>query len=129
MAMSYVNYNANPISRRGDDCTVRAISKVLGKSWEVIYMDLCVEGLLKYDVPSANHVWGAYLRKKGYRREVCAEDCTVADFASQHAKGRYILALYSHVVALIDGDYYDTWDSGEQLVKYYWQKGTNNVRI
>ena len=125
----YINYNANPISRRGGDCTVRAISKVLGLTWEKVYMDLCLEGLLLYDMPTANHVWSHYLTKQGYRRTVCEPPCTVEQFARVHSKGRYILALDSHVVAVIDGYYYDSWDSGGESVIYYWKRGERNVRI
>lgn len=37
--------------------------------------------------------------------------------------GRYLLALDQHVVAVVDGDYYDTWDSGNEIPIYYWMKG------
>jgi hypothetical protein len=37
----------------------------------------------------------------------------------------YILALGSHVVAVINGKYHDTWDCGEEEVIYYWMKEGN----
>lgn len=120
-------YNANPKARRGDDCTVRAISKVTGKPWEETYMDLCLEGLMSCDMPSSNHVWGEYLIKQGFRRHIIPNTCprcyTVKDFARDHRSGKFILALHGHVVAVEDGDYYDTWDSGDEVPLYYWKKG------
>lgn len=119
--------NVNPAKRKGDDCTVRAISLVLDKSWEDTYLDLCVYGLKYSDMPSANHVWGAYLTDKGYTRHIIPNSCpncySVKQFTKEHKKGSYILALHGHVVAVIDGDYYDSWDSGNEIPLYYWKKG------
>lgn len=119
-------YNPNPRAARVGDCTVRAISKATGQSWEEIYIDLCIYGLMKCDLPMANHVWGAYLKDKGYVRALVADTgrdyYTVDDFAKDHPKGTYILALSGHVVAVQDGDYYDSWDSGNEIPIYYWEE-------
>lgn len=119
--------NVNPAKRKGDDCTVRAISLILGKSWEDTYLDLCEYGLRYADMPSANHVWGAYLLDNGYTRHIIPNTCpncySVRQFAKEHQRGEYILALHGHVVAVIDGDYYDSWDSGNEIPIYYWKKG------
>ena len=122
----WIKYNANPDGKRVGDCTVRAISKATDQEWEAAYSALAVEGFLLYDMPSANHVWGAYLRRKGFRRNIIPETCpdcyTVEDFCRDNPKGVYILALPSHVIAVIDGDYYDTWDSGAEVPIYYWER-------
>ena len=121
-----VEYNANPMFKRVGDCTVRAISKALGESWETTYVGLCIQGFIMCDIPNANSVWGAYLRSKGFRREIIPNDCqdsyTVNDFCREHPTGKYVLALSGHVVAICDGDFYDTWDSGEETPIYYWYK-------
>lgn len=123
----YRNLNINPLHRRADDCTVRAIATVLDKTWEEVYADLCLEGLKFYDMPSANHVWGSYLKKKGYKRHIIPDNFpqwyTVEDFARENPKGRYILALHGHVVPIINGVLYDTWDSSDGIPIYYWKKG------
>lgn len=120
-------YNANPVARRGNDCTVRAISTIMMKSWEEVYIDLCLYGLRGYDMPSANHIWGAYLEDNGYTRHMIPNTCpscySVKSFAEEHPKGSYILALNNHVVALRNGSYIDTWDSGDEVVLYYWKRG------
>lgn len=66
------------------------------------------------DMPSANHVWGEYLETKGFVRSPIreGEDFTVSDFCHAFPHGTFILACVSHVVAVVDGHYYDTWDSG-----------------
>lgn len=124
--MGYINYNANPRRNNVGDCTVRAISKALDQDWETTYCGMALQGYAMRDMPSANAVWGSYLRRKGYHRNVLPNTCpdcyTVRDFCEDYPTGVYILALQSHVIAVIDGDYYDTWDSGDETPIYYWQK-------
>lgn len=122
----WIFYNNNPESARVGDCTIRAIAKALGEGWEDTYIGVTVEGIRLHDMPSANRVWGAYLRYKGFTRKpleaICPDCYTVADFAKAHPEGTYILALSGHVVCVIDGDWYDTWDSGEETPLYYWER-------
>ena len=129
----YVSYNANPEGNKVGDCTVRAISMALNQPWEATYAGVAVEGMRMLDMPSANAVWGSYLRKKGCVREIIPNtgpDCyTVEDFCRDNPNGTYILALSGHVVAVIDGKYYDTWDSGDEIPIYYWcRKDDVNVQ-
>ena len=50
---------------------------------------------------------------------------TVDGFAKEHPKGTYILNVAHHVVACVDGKYYDTWDSGyKSLYGYYEEEGS-----
>lgn len=119
-------YNPNPRSERVGDCTIRAISKATDQSWDEVYASLCVQGYIMADMPSANNVWGAYLKKEGYKRyiipDTCPECYTVEEFCKDFPDGVFILALSGHVVCVTDGDYYDTWDSGKEIPMYYWKK-------
>ena len=121
---NWQSYNANPLNNRVGDCTVRAISKVLEQDWHETYLGLCLQGFEMADMPSANHVWGSYLRKKGFERQPILNSCsdcyTDDDFCNEHKNGKYVLALNSHVVAVIDGIFFDTWNSGNEVVLYYW---------
>lgn len=121
--VGYAHLNENPAGRNVGDCTVRALSKALDQGWYETYLGLCIEGALRSDMPSANATWGAYLRRNGFIRELAPEDVTVAEFARTHPRGTYILALSGHVVCVIDGVLYDTWDSSNEIVLYYWRKG------
>ncbi len=85
-------------------------------------MDMCLQGLLLCDMPSANNVWGNYLEEKGYKKKLAPNCCTVEDFCQEHTKGKYLLATGNHIVAAEDGDYYDTWDSGNEVIIYYFEK-------
>lgn len=124
--MAWIKYNANPAGRQVGDCTVRAISKAMGRNWDETYSGLAIEGLIRANMPSANHVWGAYLKRHGFGRYIIPDNCpdcyTVNDFCRDHPKGMYILAVDGHVIAVQDGNFYDTWDSGNEIPIYYWQK-------
>ena len=124
--MAYVKYNPNPYGKSVGDCVIRAISKATGKSWEDVYTGVCLTGYSMCDMPSANCVWGAYLRHNGFMREIVPNECpecyNVSDFAREHPRGTYILALTGHVVCVQDGDWYDSWDSGDKIPMYYWEK-------
>lgn len=119
-------YNPNPARNQVGDCTVRAISKALEQDWETTYAGLTAYGFMLCDMPSANHVWGAYLRKKGFRRYIVddhGEDVyTVDDFCRDNPHGVYVLAIPGHVVCVCDGCYYDSWDSGQEIPQYYWTR-------
>lgn len=121
----WCRYNANPRGKSVGDCTVRAISKALNMSWQDVYTGLCDVGLEMCDMPSANVVWGAYLREHGFDRYVIPNDCpdcyTVADFCTDNPYGTFILALSGHVVCVIDGTLYDSWDSRNEIPIYFWK--------
>ena len=119
-------YNPNPEGVRVGDCAIRAISKALNQSWARTYCGVCLEGFMLGDMPSANHVWGAYLRRHGFERHAippeCPDDYSVEDFCRDHPRGVYVLAISGHVVCVVDGDFYDSWDSGGEIPAFYWRK-------
>lgn len=124
--MSFVFFNPNPEKILTDDCVIRALSRFLNQSWERTYFELADKGLSMYQLPNTNSVWGAYLRSKGYSRSVIPNTCpdcyTVIDFCNEHRYGKYLLATGTHVVAVENGNYYDTWDSGDEIPIYYWKE-------
>ena len=122
----YIYKNNNPDGRHVGDCVVRALSEVLGVPWEAAYWKICVQGGTVHDMPSGDNVWGSVLRKYGFKREIIPDTCpdcyTVKDFTYDHPHGRYILATGTHVIAVVNGNYIDTWDSGNEIPIYYWRE-------
>jgi hypothetical protein len=120
-------YNPHPSQRRIGDCVIRAISKVLDWEWNDTYTALCLQGYVMSDLPSSNQIWGAFLRKQGFIRQVIPNECpdcyTVEDFCKDHPTGIYVLGTGSHPVAVVDGFYYDAWESGREQPIYYYEKG------
>ncbi len=109
------------------DCAVRALSKALGQSWEETYVGLALEGFIRGDLPNADSVWGPYLKQHGFKRymlpDTCPECYTVSDFSDSHPDGTYILSMPGrHVVTVVDGKYFDSWDSGKEVPTYFWSK-------
>ena len=52
----------------------------------------------------------------------CVTRPTVDEFAKDHPNGTYICKVAHHVVAVVDGEYYDTWDSGWRSMYGYYEK-------
>ena len=122
----WISWNPNPAAKHVGDCTVRAVSKATGQSWEDAYSGMALEGFLLSDMPSANNVWGAYLRRKGFKRHIIPDTCpdcyTVKDFCEEHPQGRFVLGTGKHAVAVVDGCVFDTWRSECELPIYYFEK-------
>lgn len=124
--MAWVFVNPNPLSNLVGDCVIRALSLATGDSWDKVYLGVTLKGYEMKNMPSSNAVWGAYLKSIGYRRYIIPNECpdcyTIRDFTDEHPDGVYILATGTHVVTVINGDYYDTWDSGNEIPIYYFVK-------
>lgn len=122
----FIEFNPNPERKIVDDCVVRAICKLFNKDWEYVYTDLYAEGLEVHDWPWKNYVWGRYLTKHNYIPKLIPNTCpdcfTVKEFCRLFPKGSYLLATGEHVVTVVDGNYYDTWDSGDEVPVYYWSR-------
>ena len=122
----YIPFQDNPLGKSVGDCSIRAISNLLEMSWEQTYIELCLQGFIMADMPSSNTVIDAYLRSKGFKKSIIPNTCpdcyTIAEFADDHPKGEYLLATGSHVVTVVDGAYYDSWDSGNEVpIYFYWR--------
>ena len=121
----WVRCNPNPVGRETGDCVIRAIAVVTGQSWREAYWDLCELGAIMGDLPNNNSVWGEYLRKRGGRQFLLPESCpsciTVRDFCERYPNGTYVIGTGSHAVAVIDGDWYDSWDSANETPTYFWR--------
>ena len=124
--MAFIKENPNPQKKNVGDCTVRAIAIATGKSWEEVYVDLCLQGFRMADMPSSNNVWGEYLVENGFSYHVLPDTCpycyTVREFARDYPTGVYILGTGTHVIAVIDGFYMDAWDSGDKTPLFYFTR-------
>lgn len=128
--MAYISYNPNPDGKYTGDCVVRAICRVTGLDWDTVYWGICLVGGELHEMPSTNSIWGDYLYRIGYTRgtieSICPRCYTVRDFCEEHPRGRYILATGSHAIAVVNGNYFDAWDSGDEAPIFYYAKETNN---
>lgn len=125
----YIEYNPNPVGSNVGDCVVRAVSKALNCTWEEAYIKLCIMGFAMGDLPNNDNVFGAVLRMHGFKKKTLSDTCpdcyTVKDFALDNPYGIFVLGLGSHVVAVEDGDIYDSFDSSNGIPIYYWYKSVD----
>lgn len=131
----YVYYQPNKkdLKDKVGDCQIRALSKALDCSWLEAFdltIPICREaqtytifdGALNLEKESMAKLGFRYTgisNKKGSKRP------TVLSFAKDHPNGRYILKVAHHVVACVDGKYYDTWDCGYKSLYGYYLKEEN----
>lgn len=121
----WVRANLNPRKKNVGDCVIRAIAAATGKSWFEVYDDLCHVGRQELDMPSADHVWGLYLYRLGFEPFLVSDQCpacmTIREFCRRYPRGTYIIGTGKHAVAVIDGDFWDSYDSGDMLVSFFWK--------
>lgn len=122
----YRFFNPNPQGLLVGDCTIRALCAVTGLSWGEIHDELCDLSKEMADMPSADRVWRELLKQYGFHKRKFLSntpyDYTVADFAADNPDGIFILCPAEHVVAVINGNWWDSWDSGMKIPDYYFKR-------
>ena len=121
----WMKANPNPKGKQASDCVIRAICIALNMPWYQVFDELCEVARRDCDMPSVDTVWGHYLYLKGFEPftlpHVCPRCVSIREFAKLFPQGRYIIGTGSHAVAVVDGDYYDSWDSGDEISSYFWR--------
>ena len=125
----YYQPNKKDLKDRYGDCSIRALTKYFGKQWLEIFNDLVVYAQKNQGMPNMLPNIKEYLEDKKvpytkvYSPKAKKKE-TVLDFAKAHKSGKYVLYVRSgfgtHLVAVEDGVYYDTWDCGNKLIYGYW---------
>lgn len=121
-------FNPNPRGNRVGDCTVRALCAVSGADWHTVHKLQSDLARWLGDMPSADVVWWMLLILCGFDRWEIIKPCadgscyTVADFARDHPRGVFVLGPMAHAVAVINGKYYDSWDSGSAVPTYFFER-------
>ena len=120
------SFNPNPRGKRVGDCVIRALSAATDKSWEEIYVELCLLGYIMGDLPSSNRVWDNYLKTQGFSRHIVSAEClecyTIQDFCNEYPYGTYVVGTGSHAAAIKDGVLLDSWDSSDETPIYFYRK-------
>lgn len=121
----WVKCNVNPAKKNVGDCVIRAVGIATEQSWLDVYDAVCETGRGEFDMPSSDAVWGLYLYRQGFEPFILPRQCprcmTVKAFCAMFPKGAYVIGTGSHAVCVLDGDYYDSWDSGSQLASFFWR--------
>lgn len=121
----WVKTNLNPEKKEVGDCVIRALAIALDMTWTEVYDDLYLLGREWHDMMSSNEVWGLYLYRHGFEpfmlSKTCPQCLTVKEFCKKYPRGTYVIGTGDHAVAVINGDYFDSWDSGNSVASYFWR--------
>ena len=130
----YVFYNPNPMQRyhkdgtpmkwKYCDCTIRALSKAENTDWASAYKTLADLGLKHFMMPNDPELLFIAFSGMGYLRRTYknTERIQLKKFAEIHKQGTFIASMPGHVVAVVNGKYYDAFDSGDFYVTSYWEQ-------
>ena len=122
----YIYYNPNPKNKSTSDCVIRMLTKIYGYTWTEAYLRLSVIVLEEFEMPSDNDIWGIYLLRHGFKKKIlpsyCPDCMTISEFADMYNHGTYVVCTNTHTVAVIDGNYYDAADSGNEVITYYFER-------
>ena len=124
----YFQPNKKDLKDKYGDCVIRSMCKALDMEWLDVFDEMqpisremqvpfncrpCYEKYLE-EVKGFNYT--GISNKKGTKRP------TVESFARANRVGTYVLRLAHHIVTVVDGFYYDSWDSGQEVPIFYWAK-------
>lgn len=121
----WMKCNPNPSHKEVPDCVIRAICIALNQTWLETSDGIYTIARQEYSVTCDDHIWGKYLYLHGFRPfllpSLCPDCITIRQFCQMYPRGIYIIGTGSHAVAVIDGDYYDSWDSGNEIPSFFWR--------
>lgn len=121
----WIYANPNPDKVDVPDCVIRAICIALNKTWDEVFEELTAVAGKYHSITSDDKIWGRYLFQLGFipfrLPESCPDCVTIQAFSRIFSRGIYIIGTGYHAVAVIDGNYYDTWDSGYEIPTFFWK--------
>lgn len=120
---TYRYFQPNPVGNVTRDCVIRAICAALDMSWDDAFDLLAERAKQMGTTMDENAVYGSILRQCGFYKMVplgCPDCYTAREFCLAHPYGVYVLGFTGHVATVIDGQVWDSFDSSDETVTYYW---------
>lgn len=123
----YYQPNKKDIKDEYGDCVIRALTKVIGKEWQEIFDELVPIARNFQCMPNSKICYESYLKMNGFIYHGISNGkgtkrSTVYEFTRDNHDGIYVLRVAHHLVASVNGIYFDTWDSGYKSLYGYWEK-------
>lgn len=119
-------YNANPANRSTDDCVKRALSFAFSMNYDDVTREL---HKIAKEIGSSRWnttlVVDEFLNRRGLHLSRTSEGLTVSEFSESHpgiwvlltgSKSQSVKGFSTHMVCVMDGDIYDSWDSSDEYV-------------
>lgn len=130
----YYQPNKKDLTDTVGDCQVRALSKALNISWleafdltipicrelQTYTIFACDRGKTREAMKRLGFTYTGVSNSRGQKRP------TVESFAKAHPIGTFVVKVAHHVVAVVDGKFYDTWDCGQRSLYGYYELNTDN---
>lgn len=130
-------YNANPKNRLTTDCVIRAISTATKIQYNTVVMEMAeLQCKIGYD-DGDKKLYDLYLQSKGWKKKPQPRKTDNTKYTGKEwcneiqesgewffAKCPNIIANIggNHIVAIIDGKVWDTWNSTHGCIGNYWIK-------
>jgi hypothetical protein len=123
----YYQPNKKDLKDEYGDCVIRSLTRALNMEWLEVFEELLPYARETQAMPNNKVVYEQYILDKGFKyvgvsNKKGAKRPTVQSFAKEHNEGTYILRVAHHIVTVVDGYFYDTWDSGDKSLYGYWVK-------
>lgn len=126
----FVRYNANSRSKRVGDCVKRGLSVAYSMDYDEVSKELNrIKNAIGANAYNSDRVFELFMRDRGdkFLKLSPSDYPTVEGFAADHPTGVYIVLsgknasdrYTTHMIAIVNGDIYDSWDSREHFVKEY----------
>lgn len=112
-------HNENPLGRRVNDCTVRAISLATGMGWDKTYQQLSEYAQELATMPDDVVYIDGFLERsfqKIYSKNRYGGSITVEQFVKENPKGIFLITMRGHITCCIDGCIYDTFNPKDRVV-------------
>lgn len=123
LGIRFETYDPNPFTqsrrpkdRRGNrvilntgDCTIRALTKISGKTYDEIYAMLAKEGARRHQMMNGTDTIGYVCKEFGYSiyRFSSSDFIPFGTFMSVYKRGKFVLMSRDHAFAYCDGVIYD----------------------
>ena len=97
------------------------------REWLEVFKELVVKAAFFQCMPNEKTCYEAVLKDNrfvyhGVSNSKGAKRPTVNSFVESHKDGTYVLRTAHHIVAVKDGYFWDSWDSGSKCLYGYWEQ-------
>lgn len=116
--MSYRYYNANPLNKYEEDCTIRSISCAIDKSWDYVYNMLSDRAQAKRTMMDDREFIIDFLDSNYNRVPYLPE--TVGEVSGMYPDSILLITMNGHIVCSKYGVIYDTFDPRNRYVEEAW---------
>lgn len=127
-------YNANSRNANVGDCVNRSLSLAYGLNYDDVNQELNrIKRNMGYSSYKIFPVYHKFIESHGCEMEGSPtyfnlpKDITVSEFCDKFPSGIYLLLVNDkrHLVCILDGDFWDSWDCSNKGINYIYTISTN----